>query len=75
MKLIQKNSVNMEVDSEATGRAVRALRKKKGVAIKDVATETGMTQSLLYMMERGIRPWNERKFKAVIQALKKLSGK
>lgn len=75
MKLIQKDSVNREVDSEATGSAIRALRKKKGVAIKDVAEETGMSWSLLYSMERGLRPWNEKKFTAVMEALKKLSGK
>lgn len=75
MKLIQKNAVGTEVDSEATGRAIRALRKKKGVAVKDVAKETGMTVSLLYMMERGLRPWNQKKFMAVIKAVKKLSGK
>lgn len=75
MKLIQLNSVIKEVDSEATGMAVKTLRKKKGVAIKDVAKETGMSLSLLYAMERGLRPWNQEKFTAVIKALKKLSGK
>ena len=75
MKLIQLKSVIKEVDSEATGMAVKTLRKKKGVAIKDVAKETGMSLSLLYAMERGLRPWNQEKFTAVIKALKKLSGK
>lgn len=75
MKLIQVNAVSTEVDSEATGKAIRALRKKKGVAIKDVAKETGMSWSLLYAMERGLRPWNQKKFTAVVKALKKLSGK
>ena len=75
MKLIHRNAVNREVDSEATGRAIRSLRIKNGVAIKDVAKETKMSLSLLYAMERGLRPWNQEKFTAVTKALKKLSRK
>lgn len=42
-----------EHDSLKVGERLRSLRKMRGLTLKDVATQTGVTQSLISAIERG----------------------
>lgn len=63
-----------EIDSEETGKAVRAIRKQWRVSLLEVSNETGIKTSQLSLMERGKKyKWTDASFKKITRAILKIS--
>ena len=57
MKAVRKKV--QAIDSAATGRKFRGIRKAAGFGLMEVATRMGISMTYLSELERGSRNWSE----------------
>lgn len=68
------NGSGQVFDPMATGKAMKALRVKARIRLREMAYELGCSITLVCHLESGRKPWDQHRinrFKAAIKAIKK----
>jgi len=73
MRIPVQKRTTVEIRNVQAGEMIRELRERKGISLRAVADELGLSAPFISDLELGRRNWSKDRFNEVEAAIRKLS--